>query len=176
MISYWTVLPNTFTNRRLVVKAANINTMIINSIILVWFDSCYPIPELKTVSTNTIINNFRYTVIVQFNKNGQVQTVYRLLDMLHPNDVTVACINFKTSIGSSCCYASREDHLELAKILSGQILKINFRGYRIWEKALNRFICGFINYKDDIIWEIPDFTDDTSKFLTKFSKMLTQFD
>lgn len=148
--NYWTIIPNTFTNKRKILKNFKVfysNTYYFKDFIALCINKCSEIPELELIEPEALIEEFKlrdYVFIkTTLNTNRvQVSKVFKIKDVKHPNNVITSSIVLNNLYSfREECIALLEDKVKLADDVTYPYKHeyIISNNYKIWESAIREF-------------------------------------
>lgn len=144
-VYYWTIIPNTFNNKRelLKYKTPYLEIYKFKNYLLLVLDDTPIIPELKTVDGNyfkTIWKDLVFTDIATISPKIQVASVYTLMEVFHPKDVKIRIIDYCNVIGEERCSFQILNYNLLNNSRSCKtLISWGDKGDNIFREALMRF-------------------------------------
>lgn len=151
--NYWTIIPDTISNRRWIINTRKNHYAhseeIFNGIILITLNDVAPIPEFNIIPWEELYNKYHLDklTIVTYNKNFDISSVNKVLEIQHPEFATIKSFDFLSLSDQKIINSGIHNHVNLikicypfhgtSKILSGEKAK------EVWNDAMTKFLYDF---------------------------------
>lgn len=163
-VYYWTIIPNTFSVRRNLVKHNNITYISFKDYIVIMLTDTPIIPELEIVYWDYFKPLWRDLVftdvsIKNINNEIKVSAVFELLKVQHPKNATIRIIEFCSSIGIECWRCQLTSNVNLLT-KPFHCKRFVSWGNDLFNNAFDRFRYKILCGTEDICninWELKDY-------------------